>query len=268
MNDLSRIFIFIPEDAAYAAHDGYSSFVGFPNLGVALELDEQVIQDTKITIAFSVPIDDPRFVNGTQTVSYAYGGSNGKYKYHGPSQRGSYNLNFFSDASTMQSLYSAADLYAVENRLRTLTLHGVLLAISFCFIFPMGIFVARYHSNISKWVDIHQTLMSLVASNVLSPNLKTKGRYYRFNGTRYECICARPQNPHDSRPDYNGHSPLDHGRWIPLLQDTLPSQIRMAYHTHSNISQGRWIRDLYTWRRECLLWCSRFGDFTWPRHHT
>ncbi|KAJ1531238.1 hypothetical protein HK405_001410, partial [Cladochytrium tenue] len=44
-------------------------------------------------------------------------------------------------------------------------LHGMTMYIAFAFVYPTGVFVARYF-NVGRWLLIHQTLMGMVASNV------------------------------------------------------------------------------------------------------
>lgn len=128
------------------------------------------VQADKSNINFTVPLAGSFFVNSTQPVSFSFGVPGTGFTYHGPGQRGTFAVNFFrsfsSDCDSILALDKASS-FSASTRIKTLTMHGILMAFSFSLVYPAGIFVARYHTRLSKWLDIHQALMSIVASNTI-----------------------------------------------------------------------------------------------------
>ncbi|TPX37485.1 hypothetical protein SmJEL517_g00706 [Synchytrium microbalum] len=80
------------------------------------------------------------------------------FNYHGANNRLHASVN----------LYSAVNPGVTSANLASLKyMHGVVMFCSFAFIYPLGIFVARYSQDLGRWLDIHRALMMTVTSNVL-----------------------------------------------------------------------------------------------------
>ena len=81
--------------------------------------------------------------------------------WHGPNNRIVTSINFFK----MNGNVIVNNINSVSNSLKIL--HGISMYTAFAFVYPLGIFVARYYQNLGKWLSIHQTLLSMVTSNVI-----------------------------------------------------------------------------------------------------
>jgi hypothetical protein len=100
---------------------------------------------------------DAVIVPGVLPVIFAYS-DDIQTTWHGPQRRISALLDFYSSGESTVIL--------VSNNLSLKILHGISMYISFVFIYPYGIFVARYYS-VGRWLLIHQTLMGAVTTNVI-----------------------------------------------------------------------------------------------------
>ncbi|KAJ3112347.1 hypothetical protein HK100_002371, partial [Physocladia obscura] len=46
-------------------------------------------------------------------------------------------------------------------------IHGASMYLAFGFVYPLGVFMARYSQNMGSWLSIHRSLMTIITSNVL-----------------------------------------------------------------------------------------------------
>ncbi|KAI8615276.1 heme peroxidase [Chytriomyces sp. MP71] len=83
--------------------------------------------------------------------------------YHGPSNRMVGKINFYTEAALDNKLADMGPTISPGLK----AIHGASMYISFGYIYPMGMFIARYSRNLGKWLSIHRSMMSLVTSNVL-----------------------------------------------------------------------------------------------------
>ncbi|KAI8810446.1 heme peroxidase [Cladochytrium replicatum] len=83
--------------------------------------------------------------------------------YHGMN-RTQLKLNILSPTSSNSAVIVTT---AAGGLSQLKSLHGTLMSLSFAFVYPMGIFVARYYQGLGKWLDIHIALMSTITSNVI-----------------------------------------------------------------------------------------------------
>ncbi|KAJ3397571.1 Peroxidase mlt-7 [Lobulomyces angularis] len=175
MNDMD-IYFFTKNNGSWNILNAHSQFVGFVDFNEISNINNfkninPESKDGPVSLQFSRPLVSstisPTFkdiVNGTQYLSFAYNLNGYNLQYHGPSQRGNLEVDFLK---LKQSIIEVVSVSVSSSRVNTLIMHGVLMFISFGFLYPAGIYVARYHTNLRTWLDIHQALMSIVTSNTV-----------------------------------------------------------------------------------------------------
>ncbi|KAJ3228532.1 hypothetical protein HDU81_006131 [Chytriomyces hyalinus] len=134
---------------------------------------------------------DVDIVEADMNIIFAFS-QDSQLTWHGPENRMGAIINFYSDSSPM----SEKERRIISPGLKAI--HGSSMYLSFGFIYPMGIFVARYSRNLGKWLSIHRSLMTLVTSNVLMAALTAVvGNYgdvtfvhYKLGMTVISLICT------------------------------------------------------------------------------
>ncbi|KAI8910562.1 heme peroxidase [Powellomyces hirtus] len=107
---------------------------------------------------FDVPI-----TNVDMSMIFAWGET--ELGYHGPQCRGHAVVNFFTGASSVEE----------DSRLFNLSLfHGIAMFVGFAYVYPVGIYIARYWKNGGTWLIYHQGLMALVSSEVNIAQVRSK----------------------------------------------------------------------------------------------
>jgi NAD(P)H-flavin reductase len=82
---------------------------------------------------------------------FAYSPSSYTFGYHGPNQRGVRAVNILENLSKNSGTMS----YTFK------IFHGVSMGIVYLVLYPIGVYIAGYHQELSSWVDYHQLLMSM-----------------------------------------------------------------------------------------------------------
>ncbi|KAJ3116109.1 hypothetical protein HDU96_010403 [Phlyctochytrium bullatum] len=104
---------------------------------------------------------DADIVNGFMDCIFAFNPNSNPRGYH-EGNRASVRVNFFAAGVSVTAQTSGtASLGGLK------IMHGFSMFLAFAFFYPFGIYVARYHTNLKKWVEIHATLMTTVTSNVI-----------------------------------------------------------------------------------------------------
>ncbi|KAJ3028691.1 UNVERIFIED_CONTAM: hypothetical protein HDU68_001111 [Siphonaria sp. JEL0065] len=104
---------------------------------------------------------DVAIVNQPMDVIFAYSDNN-LLVWHGAQNRMSAKVNFFT---SLQGLVVVDQGPTISPGLKAI--HGASMYLAFGFIYPLGIFVARYYQNLGTWLSIHRSLMTVITSNVL-----------------------------------------------------------------------------------------------------
>ncbi|KAJ3413556.1 hypothetical protein HDV05_007857 [Chytridiales sp. JEL 0842] len=120
---------------------------------------------SKRVVTFSRPLIsnepfDKSITPGRMDVIFAYS-NNDDLVWHGPEQRAHAQIDFFATTSAVM----LDGPRPISTGLKVL--HGITMYTAFAFIYPLGIFVARYSQDLGRWLTIHQALLSMVTSNVL-----------------------------------------------------------------------------------------------------
>ncbi|KAI8847801.1 DOMON domain-containing protein [Chytridium lagenaria] len=103
---------------------------------------------------------DADIPNGPIRLIFAFHPSSHDYRYH-ESNRGVVDVNLYAKGVSL----SASGSPMVPMSLKIL--HGFSMFLAFAVIYPVGIFVARYYTDLNKWVELHATLMATATSDVL-----------------------------------------------------------------------------------------------------
>ncbi|KAJ3161371.1 hypothetical protein HDU86_007153 [Geranomyces michiganensis] len=164
------IYLFYQDNAGvWIGQDSYSTNLEVPKPDTALggTDDMQSFKQTTSTDylhAFTFTRDlstgdahDVEIVNADMPVIFAFG--DGALQYHGPLGRGHATINFYTGKSSI--LTQGVHLYNLN------VFHGVTMFAGFAYVYPVGIYIARYWKNGGTWVTYHQALMSLVTSEIL-----------------------------------------------------------------------------------------------------
>ncbi|KAJ3113618.1 hypothetical protein HDU96_003149 [Phlyctochytrium bullatum] len=92
----------------------------------------------------------------------AYNPNTFDWVHHGPSNHFALKgINFFAEGTSFSASKGEA---SVENLKGW---HGASMFAAFGVMYPVGIFVARYHLDMKNWVDIHASMMGMMTSNIL-----------------------------------------------------------------------------------------------------
>jgi hypothetical protein len=116
-------------------------------------------------VSFSRALDtkDPSDVvisPGPTDMIFAYSDSQPPV-WHGPQGRIHVILNLFSTGSGVSlTIVSGPSISSLK------ILHGFTMYCAFAFIYPLGIYIARYHQDMAKWLTIHKSLQGVITSNV------------------------------------------------------------------------------------------------------
>ncbi|KAJ3008242.1 hypothetical protein HKX48_008698 [Thoreauomyces humboldtii] len=163
------IYLFYKSGDDWVGQDSYSSNLQIPKADTALGGSSDMQGFKRVTgsaflnaFTFSRALStgdplDVDIVDTDMSMIFAYG--NGALQYHGPSDRGHASINFYTGKSSI--LAEGYNLYNLN------VFHGVTMFAGFAYVYPVGIYIARYWKNGGTWVVYHQALMSLVTSEVI-----------------------------------------------------------------------------------------------------
>ncbi|KAJ3263929.1 hypothetical protein HDU77_009702 [Chytriomyces hyalinus] len=137
------------------------SFGGKSNVKRTFDVTAQQNKSTRV-VTFTRQLQtgdefDTDIIDGDMDVIFACSSST-KLLWHGPSNRVHTIVNFFSAGVTPIASRSLSSL---------IILHSFFMFIAFAILCPLGIYIARYHRNLGKWLSLHTTIMNNVTSNVL-----------------------------------------------------------------------------------------------------
>ena len=119
----------------------------------------------KHVVSFSRALDtkdplDSVISPGPMDMIFAYS-NNRPTLWHGPQGRIHVIINLYSTGSSVtQTVVSGLSVSSLK------ILHGFTMYCAFAFIYPLGIYIARYHQDMAKWLIIHKSLQGLITSNV------------------------------------------------------------------------------------------------------
>ncbi|KAJ3085601.1 hypothetical protein HK102_014013, partial [Quaeritorhiza haematococci] len=106
-------------------------------------------------------------VTKTKTsMMFAFSRDSPELKYHGSSNRMRLEVDLFA-ASSKGPTVLEVKAPTSSNRQKVLMLHGFIMFVTFAFIYPAGLYIARYTQHVARWLDLHRTLMTAITSNVL-----------------------------------------------------------------------------------------------------
>jgi cytochrome b involved in lipid metabolism len=98
------------------------------------------------TLPSYVSISTTKMIYALSSTSYTFG-------YHGPANRGSVSLNFQSSTTPTSVSQGVSFLFKL--------FHGGSMLMVYVFLYPAGVFLARYYHGLANWVDYHQLMMSI-----------------------------------------------------------------------------------------------------------
>ncbi|KAJ3170125.1 hypothetical protein HDU87_008842 [Geranomyces variabilis] len=164
------IYLFHKESSgAWVGQDCYSTNLQIPtpdtDLGGADDMQSfKQTTDTTFLNAFTFTralstgdAHDVDIVNADMPMIFAFG--DGALQYHGPTDRAHAAVNFYTGKASI--LNEGTNLYNLN------IFHGVTMFTGFAYVYPVGIYIARYWKNGGTWVTYHQALMSLVTSEII-----------------------------------------------------------------------------------------------------
>ncbi|KAL7748958.1 hypothetical protein RI367_005606 [Sorochytrium milnesiophthora] len=99
---------------------------------------------------------------GSTNVIWAWSTTTSTIGYHG-ANRGSGAVDFFASVGSSTTTIAANSGWPMSLKI----LHGFIMLISFGFIMPLVIYIARYHHTNAHWIDWHHKIASLAASEVI-----------------------------------------------------------------------------------------------------
>ncbi|KAJ3108640.1 hypothetical protein HDU97_000496 [Phlyctochytrium planicorne] len=106
--------------------------------------------------------NDPKdvdIINAPMDMMFAFNPTTFELKYH-EGNRGVVTVNLFEKGMLLV-------VGAVGASISLKVLHGFSMFFAFAFVYPVGIFVARYYTDMNRWVELHASLMTTVTTNVL-----------------------------------------------------------------------------------------------------
>ncbi|KAI8589526.1 heme peroxidase [Geranomyces variabilis] len=154
---------------AWVGQDCYSTNLQIPTPDTALGGTDNMqsferTTDTSFLNAFTFTralstgdAHDVDIVNADMPMIFAFG--DGALQYHGPTDRAHAAVNFYTGKASI--LNEGTNLYNLN------VFHGVTMFTGFAYVYPVGIYIARYWKNGGTWVTYHQALMSLVTSEII-----------------------------------------------------------------------------------------------------
>ncbi|ORY46932.1 hypothetical protein BCR33DRAFT_113212 [Rhizoclosmatium globosum] len=103
---------------------------------------------------------DTDIIHGPMDVIFAFSQSS-ELAWHGALNRMHSQINFYESSTAI----APSQTSTVSSSL--LILHSISMYVAFIILYPLGIYVARYHRNLNRWLSIHTSLLSSVTSNVV-----------------------------------------------------------------------------------------------------
>jgi NAD(P)H-flavin reductase len=82
---------------------------------------------------------------------FAYSSTSYTFGYHGPNQRGVRQVNILENLA--RNIVSVSYTFKV--------FHGISMGFVYLVLYPIGVYIAGYHQDLSAWVEYHQLLMSM-----------------------------------------------------------------------------------------------------------
>ncbi|KAI9346954.1 heme peroxidase [Obelidium mucronatum] len=166
-NDFNGTGLFTVQDSLSSTTQPVPSDViqgGQNNVLNAHDLTAQQNYSTRV-VAFSrrLKTGDPFDVDITtkdMDLIFAYSASTA-LTWHGALNRLHSTINFYASKPAVIPPPPQTTLGSL------LILHSLSMYIAFIVLYPLGIYVARYHRNLGRWLSLHTSLLSSVTSNVV-----------------------------------------------------------------------------------------------------